>query len=330
MIPADWLAPRLFWLLAALPLVAWLAHISGRRAPRLLLPGLPRGFKPRANARRILSPLPLILKIAALGLLVAAIARPVDRTAWSEDDIHGVDIALVLDVSTSMQIQDVEPSRSEASRDLIKRFVVGRPHDRMALVAFAGRPVTRAPLTTDRDLLRTLVDETTNEGLDDGTAIGDALLMAGNRLRNSKAKSRVVVLLTDGENNAGAVDPVSAARALASLGLRIHTIGVGREGRFQQSFQMPDGSVQKGVIESKMDAKSLSEVARIGGGRFFRALDRDALDEAWSEIDKMERTKISSRTWWETKERFAPWALAALALLALALVLESTWLRRLP
>jgi Ca-activated chloride channel family protein len=154
--------------------------------------------------------------------------------------------------------------------------------------------------------------------------------MAGNRLRNSKAKSRVVVLLTDGENNAGAVDPISAARALSSLGLRIHTIGIGREGRFEQKFTMPDGSVQKGAIESKMDARSLTEVARLGGGRFYRALDRDALEKAWTEIDKMERTKISSRTWWETKERFAPWALAALASLALALVLESTWLRRLP
>lgn len=330
MIPTAWLAPKLFWLLAALPFLAWLGVLSMRRAPRLLLPGLPKGFTARVSVRRILSPLPFALKIAALGLLVAVIARPVDRTAWSEDDIHGVDIALVLDVSTSMQIQDVKPSRADASRDLIKQFIAGRPHDRMALVAFAGRPVTRAPLTTDRDLLRTLVDETTNEGLDDGTAIGDALLMAGNRLRNSKAKSRVVVLLTDGENNAGAVDPVSAARALSSLGLRIHTIGVGREGRFQQSFQMPDGTIQKGVIESKMDARSLSEVARIGGGRFFRALDRDALDKAWTEIDKMERTKISSRTWWETHERFAPWALAALGLLGLAFILESTWLRRLP
>lgn len=330
MIPTNWLEPRFFWLLGALVPLAWIAILAARRAPRLLLPGLPRGIKPRRNLRRILSPLPLVLKFLALGLLVAAIARPVDRTAWSEDDIHGVDIALVLDVSTSMQIEDVKPSRTAASRDLIKRFIAGRPHDRMALVAFAGRPVTRAPLTTDRDLLRTLVDETTNEGLDDGTAIGDALLMAGNRLRGSKAKSRIVVLLTDGESNAGAVDPVSAARAISSLGLRIHTIGVGREGRFQQSFKMPDGSVQKGIIESKMDAKGLAEVARIGGGKFFRALDRDALEKAWSEIDQMERTKISARTWWETKERFAPWALAALVALALASILESTWLRRLP
>jgi len=320
----------MFWLLAALPALAWGALAAARRAPRLLLPGLPPGFRPRPTLRRILSPLPLVLEVAAAGLLVVALARPVDRTAWSEDDIHGVDIALVLDVSTSMQIDDVKPSRTAASRELIKRFVAGRPHDRMALVAFAGRPVTRAPLTTDRDLLRTLVDETTNEGLEDGTAIGDALLMAGNRLRSSQAKSRVVVLLTDGESNAGAVDPVSAAKALASLGVRIHTIGIGREGRFQQTFRMPDGTKQTGIVESKMDAKGLAEVARIGSGRFYRALDRDALEQAWNQIDQLERTRISSRTWWETKERFAPWALSALFLLALALILESTWLRRSP
>ncbi len=327
---ATWLVPQAFWLLALLPLLAWGAHLASKRVPRLLLPGLPSGFQPPRSLRRMLSPLPMTLKIAAAGLLVVALARPVDRTSWNEDDIHGVDIALVLDVSTSMQIDDIAPSRDVASRDLIKRFVAGRSHDRMALVAFAGRPVTRAPLTTDRDLLRTLIDETTNEGLDDGTAIGDALLMAGNRLRTSQAKSRIVVLLTDGENNAGAIDPVSAAKALASLGVRIHTIGVGREGRFQQTFRMPDGSKQTGIVESRMDAKSLAEVARIGKGRFYRALERDALEQAWKEIDGMERTRISSRTWWETKERFAPWALSALALLGLALVLEATWLRRSP
>lgn len=326
----TWIHPEAFWLLAALPPVAWGAWKASRRAPRLLSPGLPAGFRAPRSLRRLASPLPLALKLGALALLVAALARPVDRTAWNEDDIHGVDIALVLDVSTSMQIDDIAPSRDAASRDLIKRFVAGRTHDRMALVAFAGRPVTRAPLTTDRDLLRTLIDETTNEGLDDGTAIGDALLMAGNRLRTSPAKSRVVVLLTDGENNAGAIDPVSAAKALATLGVRIHTIGVGREGRFQQTFRMPDGSKQTGIVESKMDARSLAEVARIGNGRFYRALERDALEKAWKEIDGLERTRITSRTWWETKERFAPWGLSALVLLALALVLEATWLRRSP
>lgn len=326
----TWLEPRFLWLLSLLPLVLWGGLRSAARRPRLLLPGLPPGFRARSGARSLLAPLPVLLRAIAVGLLVAALARPVERTAWSEDDIHGVDIVLVLDVSTSMQISDLKPSRDAAARAMIRRFVAGRPNDRMALVAFAGRPVTRAPLTTDRDLLRTLVDETTNEGLQDGTAIGEALLMAGNRLRGSQATSKVVVLLTDGENNAGAIDPVSAARALGSLGIRLHTIGVGREGRFEQVFRLPDGSERRGVVESKMDAKSLAEVASIGKGKFFRALDDDALDKAWREIDRLEKTRITSRTWWETKERFAIWLAGALVALALAAILEATWLRRTP
>lgn len=327
---STWLEPRFLWLLALLPFVLWGGMRAVSRRPRLLLPGLPPGFRPRWGVRSLLAPAPVVLRVVAVGLLVAALARPVERTAWSEDDIHGVDIVLVMDVSTSMQISDLKPSREQAARAMIRRFVAGRPNDRMALVAFAGRPVTRAPLTTDRDLLRTLVDETTNEGLQDGTAIGEALLMAGNRLRGSQAKSRVVVLLTDGENNAGAIDPVSAARALGSLGIRVHTIGVGREGRFEQVFRLPDGSERRGIVESKMDAKSLSEVAGITKGKFFRAIDDDALDKAWSEIDRMEKTRITSRTWWETKERFEMWLLGALAALALAAILEVTWLRRIP
>ncbi|MCB9496361.1 MAG: VWA domain-containing protein [Fibrobacteria bacterium] len=330
MIPSTWSEPRLLWLLVLLPALWAGAVWASRKAPKLLLPGLPPGFRPRPGLRRWLAQAPRALKLLAAALLVVALASPVEKTAWSEDDIHGVDIAMVLDVSTSMQIQDVEPSRSEASRALIDQFIAGRPHDRMALVAFAGRPVTRAPLTTDRDLLRALVDETTNEGLEDGTAIGEALLMAGNRLRNSPAKSRVVVILTDGENNAGTVDPVSAARALSSLGIRIHTIGIGREGRFSQSFRLPDGNVQRGTIESRMDSATLREVARIGGGKFFRALDRDALADAWKEIDALERSKISSRTWWETHELFHPWALAAMLVLLMSVVLENSLLRRWP
>lgn len=327
---STWLEPRLFWLLLGIPLLLWGGWRAARVRPRLLLPGLPPGWRPSRSPRSLLAALPLVLRVGAVGLLVAALARPVERTAWSEDDVHGVDIVLVLDVSTSMQIADLKPSRDAAARSMIRRFVAGRAHDRMALVAFAGRPVTRAPLTTDRDLLRTLVDETTNEGLQDGTAIGEALLMAGNRLRGSKAASKVVVLLTDGENNAGAIDPISAARVLGSLGIRVHTIGVGREGRFEQVFRLPDGSQRRGVVESKMDARSLAEVARIGKGGFYRALDADALEKAWTEIDRLEKTRIVSRTWWETKERFGSWILGALAALALGLALETTWLRRIP
>jgi len=326
----SWQNPWVVWCLLALPLIAWAGWKMRKMAPRMRHPGLPKGFKPRSSLRRILSPLPLWLKVGAVGLLVAGLARPISRTAWNEDSVNGVDIVLTLDVSTSMQIQDVKPSRETAARQILTKFIAGRDRDRMGLVAFAGRPVTRCPLTTDRQVLRDLLDSTSNQGLDDGTAIGDALLMAGNRLKKSNARSRVIVLLTDGQNNMGNVDPLSAAKALSALGIKIYTIGLGTEGLYTQTFKLPDGSVQQGQIQSDMDAKTLTEVARVANGKFFRALDRDALANAYDAIDKLERTKITTNTHWEVHERFAAWALAALTLLVAAWILEHTWLRRLP
>lgn len=330
MMGTTWQNPWVLWFLLALPLAGWAAWWLRRFAPRMRHPGLPAGFKPRTSIRRILSPLPLWLKLAAAALLVAALARPISRTAWSEDSVNGVDIVLVLDVSTSMQIRDVKPSREEAAKAILTRFIAARDRDRMGLVAFAGRPVTRCPLTTDRQVLRDLLDSTSNQGLDDGTAIGDALLMAGNRLRKSPAKSRVVVLLTDGQNNMGSVDPLSAAKAVSSLGIRIYTIGLGTVGTFNQEFKLPDGTVQQGQVQSDMDEKTLAGVAELGKGKFFRALDRDALQKAYEAIDALERTKIDTHTHWEVHERFEIWALGALGLLLLAAALERTWLRRLP
>lgn len=325
-----WLHPHVLWLLPLLILPGWLGWRARRLAPRMLHPGLPRGFKPRRSLRRHLSSLPLWLRVGAIGLLLAALARPVTRTPWSEDTINGVDIVLMLDVSTSMQIKDVKPDRIEAARQILSKFAAARDRDRMGLVAFAGRPVTRCPLTTDREVLRDLIDSTSNEGLEDGTAIGDALLMAGNRLRNSPAKSKVVVLLTDGANNMGAVDPLSAAKALAAMGIRIYTIGLGTEGVFVQDFTLPDGTVQHGQVQSDMDAKALTDIASVSGGRFWRALNRGALEEAYATIDKLERTKISTKVHWETKEHFRIFAESALLLSLLAWLLETTLLRRNP
>lgn len=330
MMPREWLRPELFWLLAALPPLGWLAWRARRRVPRMLLPGLPKGFKPRSSLRRKLSSLPLWIRLTALACLVVAVARPVSRTAWNEDSIHGVDIILAMDVSTSMQIRDVKPSRIEAARAMMGKFVLSRSHDRMGVVSFAGKPMTRCPLTTDREVLRDLIDSTSNLGVEDGTAIGDALLLAGNRLRQSKAKSKVVVLLTDGQNNAGAIDPLSASRALSALGIRLYTIGLGTNGTFEQDFILPDGSHRRGSLQSDLDPNILEAMASVGGGKAFLATDRDALSKAYSEIDRLEKSEISSKTFWETRELFVPWAIAALCLLLAAWALERTWLRRTP
>ena len=326
----EWQHSWVLWFLCALPLVAWIGWAAWHRAPRMLHPGFPLGFRPRMGLKRRISSLPLWLRILSIGCLVVGLARPVVRTPWNEDSVNGVDIVLMLDVSTSMQIRDVKPNRIEAARQILSNFAAGRDRDRMGMVAFAGRPVTRCPLTTDREVLRQIIDSTSNQDMDDGTAIGDALMMAGNRLRNSSARSKVVVLLTDGQNNMGAMDPLAAARVLATEGIRIYTIGLGTEGVFEQDFKLPDGRVVNGKVQSDMDAKSLSAIAEVSNGKFWRALDRGALESAYAAIDRLERTKISVRTEWEVHERFRLWALAALALCVGAWVLEATWLRRGP
>lgn len=330
MTPWEWMRPEMLWFLLGLIPLGWLAWRARRSVPRMLLPGLPKGFKPRTSLRRKLSSLPLWIRLAALACLITALARPVIRTAWNEDSIHGVDIILAFDVSTSMQIHDVKPSRIEAARTMMNQFVLSRSHDRMGVVSFAGKPMTRCPLTTDREVLRELIDSTSNLGMEDGTAIGDALLMAANRLRLSKAKSKVVVLLTDGQNNAGAVDPYSAAKALAAMEIRLYTIGLGTNGTFEQEFTLPDGSTRSGTVQSDLDPKVLESMATVAGGKSFMAADRQALSKAYSEIDRLEKSDISSKTFWETRERFVPWAFAALCLLLWAWALERTWLRRTP
>jgi Ca-activated chloride channel family protein len=326
----DWQNPWVFWLLLLLPLFVWIGWKSRARAPRMFHPGFPRGFHPRAGIRRRISSLPLWLRLLALACLLVGLARPVIRTPWSEDSVNGVDIVLMLDVSTSMQIRDVSPNRIEAARRIMADFIAGRDRDRMGLVAFAGHPVTRCPLTTDREVLRDLLDSTSNQDMDDGTAIGDALMMAGNRLRKSMTKSKVVVLLTDGQNNMGAMDPLAAARVLATEGIRVYTIGLGTEGVFEQEFKLPDGQVVRGKVQSDMDTRTLSAIAATTGGKFWRALDRGALQKAYAEIDRLERTRISTRTQWEVHERFRVWAFAALVLSLLAWTLEATVLRRVP
>ncbi len=325
----SWTHPWLLWTLLLLPLLAWGAWKRSRTgSPRLLsavgFEGLPRSFKERVWA------LPLGLRVVAVGLLVVAAALPVKVRMVEEATTWGVDMMLVLDVSTSMQAKDVKPDRIGAARSILHDFVLGRPYDRMGLVAYAGFPLLRCPLVADRELLARLIDSTNNWGFEDGTAIGDALLSAANRLTDRKARSRVIVLLTDGASNMGTVDPVSAARALAAKGIRVYTIGVGREGNYTGSFTLPDGRQVNGTLQSDLDEKSLSEIARVTGGRFWRALDRDALKKAYEVIDALEKSKVESRRYYQREPRHMPWIWLALGLLTVSVLLERTWLRRLP
>lgn len=324
----SWTHPWALWTLLLLPVLFWWAWKMAHRGPRLLVPEpvdtFPRSFRSRIWA------LPLGLRVLAVGALIVAAALPVKVRTVEEVSTWGVDMMLLLDVSTSMQARDVKPDRIGAARTILHDFVLGRPHDRMGLVAFAGFPLLRCPLVADRELLARLIDSTDNRGFEDGTAIGDALLAAANRLKDRHSRSRVVVLLTDGASNAGSVDPVTAARALAAKGIRVYTIGVGKEGDFTGTFTLPDGRQVNGTLQSDLDEKSLSEIARITGGRFWRALDRDALKKAYETIDGLEKSKVESKRYYQREPRHLPWLWAAFGLLTLSVLLERTWLRRLP
>ncbi len=273
----------------------------------------------------------LALRVLTLALIVTALARP--QTGRSEYRTHteGVDIMLVLDASGSMQAEDFRPkNRLYVAREVVKEFISGRKHDRIGLVAFAAQAVTQCPLTLDYPVLTRLVDRVDIGMLEDGTAIGVALATACNRLKNSKAKSRVVILLTDGQNNAGAIDPATAARVAATLGIRVYTVGVGTRGRAPMPVNDPVFGRRMVQVRVDLDEDTLIEIARITGGRYFRATNRDELETVYEEIDKMEKTKIESRTFVNYTDHYAWFVLPALVLLMAEVLLGQTILREVP
>jgi len=273
----------------------------------------------------------LTLRALTLCLIVLAVARP--QTGRSEYRTHteGVDIMLVLDTSGSMQAEDFHPkNRLYVAREVVKQFIAGRKHDRIGLVAFAAQAVTQCPLTLDYPVLTRLVDKVDFGMLPDGTAIGVALATACNRLKNSKAKSRVVILLTDGQNNAGAIDPLTAARVAATLGIRVYTIGVGTRGRAPMPVNDPVFGRRMVQVKVDLDEKTLTQIARATGGRYFRATNHKELATVYGEIDHMEKTKIESQTFVNYTDHYAWFALPALIVLLVELVLAQTVLREVP
>lgn len=323
-----------WWLLALalLPYLTWdYFRRTQKRAASIRFPSLqtvkriPHGLAYRA--RHIL----FVLRILALALLIIAMARPQFGEALEDVSTQGVDIMLVLDVSSSMKTMDFKPkNRLVVAKQVIEDFILGRKHDRIGLVVFAGKSYTQCPLTVDYNILVQLLRQVDIGRVTDGTAIGTGLLTGTNRLRHSTAKSKVVVLLTDGENNAGEVDPVTAARAAAALGIKIYTIGVGKEG--EQPIEVDDPFLGKRIIAvpTKIDEPMLKQIASIGGGKYYRAQSGDALKDIYQTIDKLEKTEIKTTSFMRYREIFAPLALVALALLVLEMLLAHTRFRKLP
>jgi Ca-activated chloride channel family protein len=259
----------------------------------------------------------MVLRLLVLGLLVAALSRPQFGVDTTPITTRGVDVMAVLDVSGSMKAQDFAPNRLEAAKAVLAEFVAGRPHDRVGLVVFAGEAFTQVPLTLDQRILASAIERASTGMVADGTAIGSALATAVGRLKDSAAKSRVVVLLTDGVNTQGDIDPLTAAEMAASMGIRVYTIGVGRSGRFSQVVDDPVFGKRRVMVQTEVDEELLTRVADETGGRFFRARDEAALREIYATIDRLEKSEITSLRHLAWRDLY-PWlAGAALAMLLL-------------
>lgn len=322
--------PEILWLLLLLPVVAWWTLRPGReRSVAYSSIDLLLGAGLGASAWKRFGK--LALRLLALSLLIMALARPQTGRSKHTEYAEAVDIMLVLDTSGSMQAQDFEPkNRLFVAKEVIKEFIAKRKSDRIGLVVFAADAVTQCPLTLDYALLTKLVDGVEFGMLDDGTAIGMGLASACNRMQSSEAKSKVVVLLTDGQNNAGMVDPTTAARVAQSLGIKVYTIGVGTRGRAPIPIDDPVFGRRLISVDVDIDEATLRKIAELTEGKYFRATDREELEGIYARIDELERTKVASETFVEYTERFKLLLIPVLCLVLLELGLEQSLLREAP
>ena len=273
----------------------------------------------------------IILRLAVISLLILVLMRPQSRSSYKDVKTEGIDIILTLDISTSMLAKDFKPNRLEAAEELAAKFIDSRPNDRIGLVIFSGESFTQCPLTSDHAVIKNLLKGIKLGVLQDGTAIGNGLATSVTRIKDSKAKSKVVILLTDGVNNQGSVAPITAAEIAKAFGVRVYTIGLGTRGK-ALSFAgvYPDGSYAYEYADVDIDEKTMTEIADMTGGQYFRATDNDKLKEIYKEIDRLEKTIFEEKNFTNKSEHFLPFAIAAAILLLLEFLLKNTILKSIP
>lgn len=324
--------PKILWLLVVVPLViayyVWRAMQGGasivisttdslRTAPR--------------TVRYYLRHLPIVLRVAALVLVIVASARPQSVEHETKTETEGIDIVLAVDISTSMLARDFQPDRLTAAKEVASQFVANRQGDRMGLVVFAGEAFTQTPLTTDQSSLQTLLGRLRSGVVEDGTAIGNGLATAVNRLRESDSKSKVIILLTDGVNNRGQITPLTAADIAKDLKIKVYTIGVGRNGTAPYPvFDERGREVYTVDMKVEIDEKMLREIAERTGGEYFRATDKLSLERIYEQIDSMEKSKVEKFDITHVHEEFLLYVLAAIALLVVEFVVKYIILKRIP
>lgn len=320
--------PHMLWLLLIIiPLVAWYIWKHRNANPSLGISTVAPVMKLPVSWKTIAMHAYFGLQLVAIAALIVALARPQTHDHMRTSRVEGTDIVLALDISGSMSAKDFEPTRFAAAKDVATKFVNSRPNDNMGLVVFAGESLSLMPLTNDRAALVNAIKQVEMGDLNDGTAIGDGLTSAVNRVASGKAKSKSIILLTDGTNNAGDVPPSTAAQIARQKGVKVYTIGVGTNGTIQ--IRDPYGFSTTNM-ETKIDEQTLSEIAELTGGKFFRATDEKMLSEVFAEIDRLEKTKLDVDRFTLTDENFMPWIMIAFGAMCLGLLMRYTVLRRIP
>ena len=272
---------------------------------------------------------PFILRVLALILLIIVLARPQTTNSWQNSEVEGIDIMLAVDVSTSMLAEDLKPNRLEAAKDVAAIFINGRPNDNIGITLFAGESFTQCPLTVDHSVLLNLIKDVKCGLIEDGTAVGMGIANAVTRLKNSKAKSKVIILLTDGTNNRGDISPLTAAEIAKSFGIRVYTIGVGTNGMAPYPYPV-GGTVQYVNLPVEIDEKTLTQIAGITDGNYFRATSNSKLEEVYKEIDKLEKTKLNVKEYSKRQEEYRLFAWFAFICILLEILLRNSILKRIP
>jgi len=316
--------PGYLWLLALVPgMIAFYIFRQQKTSASFQMPGLKPFEKAGFTFRNYLRHILFALRATAVGLLIIVLARPQKTDKFQNVTTEGIDIILALDISGSMLARDFKPDRLEASKNVATEFISGRPYDRLGLVVFSGESFTQCPLTTDHAVMINLMRELQSGMIEDGTAIGNGLATAVNRIKDSEAKSKVIILLTDGVNNRGEVAPATAADIAKTYNIRVYTIGVGSQGMAPYPVQTPYG-IQYQDMPVEIDEAILKEIASKTGGRYFRATDNDKLVQVYAEIDKMEKSKIDVRQFTRKEEKFLIPSIIAFVLLVLEILTRVT------
>ena len=326
----DFAQPGFLLLLLLLPVwIGWYIFRRNRQEPAMIYSTtLPFQMKGK-NGKGIFRHFFFGFRMLALALLILALARPQSPNNWKDVSTEGIDIVIAMDISGSMLAEDFKPNRLEAGKDVAAEFINDRPDDRLGLVVFSGRSFTQCPLTSDHESLLNLFRSVKSGMIDDGTAIGEGLATAVNRLKDSDAKSKVIILLTDGVNNAGVLDPYTAAEIAQTFNLRVYTVGIGTRGKAPYPVQTPFGTQYQNV-DVEIDEALLQHISELTGGKYFRATDKNKLREIYKEIDMLEKTKFLVREYKRKDERYFPFLLAGVLLAFSEYFLRMTFFRYIP